>query len=245
MYLHLAISILCSEKHCITHNDIAKKLIQKFIKTFGDCYGLEHIVYNVHTTEHLPFDVLTYGCLDNFSAFPFESYMFKVKSMIHKKNHSLQQLTNRISEKYDFYISELYPNAAKNRKFKKKVKVTIDGNQTFAYKEIRFKNTAFSDTSSDGFFFTHSNKIVRFLYALNIENDFVIYGREVSNQYEHFFELPIQSKKLNIIEIHDDLQFELINKFCSSDIKLKMFSMSIENSTIFYPLLHFDIIHNL
>lgn len=55
---------------------------QKFIRTFGDIYGKQFINYNVHNLIHLNDDVLKFGSLDNFSAFPPESYMQYLKKKI-------------------------------------------------------------------------------------------------------------------------------------------------------------------
>lgn len=66
-----------------------------------------HLVYNVHSLIHLVDDVKLYGPLDSFSAFPFESYMSKVKKMIRRNNNALPQIFNRIQEMYQLNFDPL------------------------------------------------------------------------------------------------------------------------------------------
>lgn len=46
-----------------------------------DCYGREHLVYNMHSLKHIV-DVIEHGSLESFSAFPFESYMRKIRRSV-------------------------------------------------------------------------------------------------------------------------------------------------------------------
>lgn len=110
LLLHVAILILVHPTHYKTYANIAQKLLEQFVTNFSEIYGPHNIVFNVHNLVHIVDDTNTYGNLDNFSAFGFESYMFKIKRMLHKRNDSLAQLSNRIIELYNMPYKDTNPS---------------------------------------------------------------------------------------------------------------------------------------
>ena len=55
--------------------------------------------------------------MDNFSAFPFESFLQTIKKMLRSGNKPLQQVFNRISEvKFDNHNDRKYPYSVSNNK---------------------------------------------------------------------------------------------------------------------------------
>jgi len=70
----------------------------EFVSDIQKLYYSELLTYNMHSLVHLSEDVKIHGKLDNFSAFPFENYMQKLKQLIRKKNDHLIQLVNRLHE---------------------------------------------------------------------------------------------------------------------------------------------------
>lgn len=53
------------------------------------------IVYNVHALVHLADEVQLHGCLESFSAFPYESYLHKLKKLVRKTDFPLAQIIRR------------------------------------------------------------------------------------------------------------------------------------------------------
>lgn len=99
LQLSVAIRILCDKNLCITKNLCAKKLIIEFVKKIPDLYDDTFLKFNFHCLTHLADEVLFYGdCLESFSAFKFESYLNKVKQMVHKGNQVVVQIYNRLVE---------------------------------------------------------------------------------------------------------------------------------------------------
>ena len=47
---------------------------------------------------HLPEDVLEFGCVDNFSAFPFKNFLQKLKHMLKHCGKPLEQVVRRYHE---------------------------------------------------------------------------------------------------------------------------------------------------
>lgn len=97
--LHCAIFILCNPADCIYNNEYAQKLLLHFVQAFKILYSETYVTYNVYNLIHLHEDVKNHGCLDMFSAFPFENYFQEIKKMLRKNAQPLQQLHRRLIEK--------------------------------------------------------------------------------------------------------------------------------------------------
>ena len=76
----------------------AKNCLKYFSFRFGEIYGIHHLVYNVHSLIHLADECEIHGRLDEFSCFPFETYLGKLKKLVRSSNKPLAQLVRRISE---------------------------------------------------------------------------------------------------------------------------------------------------
>lgn len=77
--LSFAIRILLASNINETYVIYAEKLLKHFVSTFACLYGEMYMSHNVHSVLHLIEDVKKYGSLNNFFAFPFESYMQPLK----------------------------------------------------------------------------------------------------------------------------------------------------------------------
>ena len=73
LMLHVAIRVLSSEDFCYTGNEYARKLLIEFVPNCEDIYGPEFISSNEHCLIHLSSDLVRFGPLHKFSAFPFEN----------------------------------------------------------------------------------------------------------------------------------------------------------------------------
>ena len=67
------------EKLINDHLDYANQLMHYFVKNSVKLYGEEFVVYNVHSLIHVADDVRRFGSLNKINAFPFESYLGKLK----------------------------------------------------------------------------------------------------------------------------------------------------------------------
>ena len=61
---------------------IKEHLLVMFVQHFGDIYGPQMLVYNVHSLIHLARAVRKFGPIDKFSAFPYENYLKSIKNQI-------------------------------------------------------------------------------------------------------------------------------------------------------------------
>lgn len=98
MLLFCAITILISESLNSQFNDHADTLLRLFVTEAATLYGKEFIAYNVHNRIHLSAHAKQFGSLDNFSAFPFENFLYGLKRMLRKTTDPLQQMCRRLKE---------------------------------------------------------------------------------------------------------------------------------------------------
>jgi hypothetical protein len=75
-----------------------RELLLRFVNELKDLYGKTHMTYSVHNLVHVAGDYERFGVLDNVSAFPFESYMRKLKQYVHRPGQELQQAVKRKHE---------------------------------------------------------------------------------------------------------------------------------------------------
>jgi hypothetical protein len=102
MVLSVAMTILLSPRLCVNYCDYAKQLLNVFVQNFISIYGSEFVSYNVHSLLHLADDAKKFGALDGISAFPFESYLGRLKGMVRRSQNPVSQVVRRIDEMQDF-----------------------------------------------------------------------------------------------------------------------------------------------
>lgn len=98
--LHCAYRIFLCQKLSESCIESAQSLIENFVENFSYVYGSDQISYNVHNMLHISDCVRQFGPGDSFSTYRFENYMQSLKKKIRKPNQILQQLYNRITEKF-------------------------------------------------------------------------------------------------------------------------------------------------
>ena len=100
--LNIAISILISEKLTNDYHQYAHNLLEYFVETGKDLYGMEFMVYNVHSLIHLRNDALKFGSLENCAAWNYENYMHHLKRKVRNGNQPAVQLVKRVYEELAF-----------------------------------------------------------------------------------------------------------------------------------------------
>lgn len=136
-----------------------------FIKHSKVVYGVEFLVYNVHTMCHISDDVRIFGVLDKFSAFPFENYLGSLKNLLKSPNKLLQQIVKRILEIESTPFMEILSNYSVA--YSHLSKDIPDKGMYECFKEIMLNEYVLcikSYRSADCFFLTKNKKV------LEIEN---------------------------------------------------------------------------
>lgn len=235
LMLHIAITIFCDKHMHITHLELARKLILSFVETMANLYGDEHIVYNVHSLCHIADDVETCGSLDDYSSFPFESYMYQIKRLLHKNCQPLPEIANRLFEMNNFAFT------------KKKKIINIDypilkkektNNNTTIFNEIIFKDFVLNNKINNQWILTKTNIIVKFKFAKRIRNEIAIYVDKIKKTYD-FYDVPVKSSAINIYASSGELEGIDI-RLNIDDIYMKMFCINNldDHNMVFFPLLH-------
>lgn len=229
LLLHVAISILCSEKLCHQKSEIAKLLLRKFVEQIGELYGTEELTYNVHALLHLEDDVKIYGPLDRYSCFSFESFNYKLKRMIKLNNVELPQISNRISE-MSFNTRGVKKNNQNYPIVTKKIK------KSNKFRKFKTENFEISNGMKNKWLLTPQNSIVKYEYFQTIEGEDFIYGSEIKEKFD-FYELPIKSSKLNI---YKTTKVESPSCFWKYSSRMqKLFCIEWDSMhMVFFPLIH-------
>ena len=99
LLLACAMKILLHEQWCGRYHELANRMLRKYVKGYGELYGRDCIVYNVHTLIHFAAAASRHGSLEKIGAFAFESYMRQLRAAVRKPEASLKQVVKRELER--------------------------------------------------------------------------------------------------------------------------------------------------
>ncbi len=189
LLFHCAIRILLSNNaSCVEWNQLAKSMLHTFVFKSAELYGNQFLVYNVHSLIHLADDCLKFGKLDNFSAFPFENEMQRLKRMLRNKKLSLQQVVNRVTERNSITTS----NVLEPKRLEYDKLYNYKNSERLNYKGFLFC----PNSTSDSCFMTNDKRFV-VLKAINkVESSYFFQCNLL--KIENISEYPIPSTKLGI-----------------------------------------------
>lgn len=98
-WLHMACRIMSSPILCPSMLNEAEEMLRKFVSKCKHLLGCDFTSQAVHALIHLAADCLEHGTLDQFSAFPFESYQGELRNLLRSYTKPLEQLWKRLSER--------------------------------------------------------------------------------------------------------------------------------------------------
>ncbi|KAB0790233.1 hypothetical protein PPYR_15436, partial [Photinus pyralis] len=149
--LHVSATILSNDFFLKHFGAYAESLLSYFVKTFVVLYGKEHASHNIHNLLHIYEDCKRFGILQNFSAFPFENHLQKLKSLVRKGTNPLAQIVKRTLEQNSFPNTPESGNIVdKVRPLMKHSNGPVLGNHLMTqYRCIQFPNFALKLTEAD------------------------------------------------------------------------------------------------
>jgi hypothetical protein len=238
---------ICSSKAYSALLDIAEVMLKHYIEYYGDIYGEAHITSNVHNLGHVVQEVRRYGPLHTFNAYPFENELYNIKRLLRTGKKPLQQAAKRIIERSQIPVKSRqeteYPKlkGVIERPDDFDVSILSEDEQNDSslrlYTSIEFKHFIISRNYPDSWFLTSENEIVKFEYAISVNNKLYCCGLPVI-RIEPFFSKPIQSSHLNIYVSNS--QTSDVSIICAvSQFKCKLVVVSYsQNEHVFIPLIH-------
>lgn len=239
LLLHCAITIYMHESH-FKLIDVAGKMLELFVRQFGELYGEANISYNVHNLIHLEDDVKTHGKLDSFSAFPFENNLGHIKSLLRTGNKPLQQAAKRISERFNIQMQKADESVFAYPKLEKKIPGAIHKVDLCkgVYQKIHFKNFILSTKKKNMWFLSVAGNIIQCINFTYSDNGVpVIYGSKLKNK-SYFYRVPLKSSHINIYQCvtTEKDESEILNW---SDVLCKLFCIPVSaEESIFFPMVH-------
>ncbi|CAH8436848.1 unnamed protein product [Dicrocoelium dendriticum] len=97
--LSVAAYILCCRRWCSHYLSHAKSVLNRVVRDIAKLYGEKEVVFNVHCLVHMCQDVGRLGPMDNFSAFPFESFLRRLRKLINGPTSATSQIFRRVTER--------------------------------------------------------------------------------------------------------------------------------------------------
>ena len=234
LLLHTACRILCSEELCKRYTSVAKQYLRSFFIGLKDYYGPESQIVNAHHLIHLADDV-TYMCcsLNSFTAFPFESYLGKLKSFLRSANRPLAQLCRR--------IHEMKTIKKKNKPSLPPVLEILSVRKN-TVKRIRYKKITIIDSSPDNIVILEDNTIVKINKIFGDITNLMFEG-QIWKEKKSIFTYPSKSDCFKMWQMKNEVSRQTItSSVISIDNKLVKLSLSLEENAsekvYVIPLIH-------
>lgn len=200
--LHVAISILVNPEHIKDETNLiyVEELLIHFIKCFQILYGEQFISHNVHNLLHLTNDVRKHGCLDNFSAFPFENFLGSLKKYIRKPEKPLQQLALRYTE-HEFNTLNKNRNLETGLKYNHFCGPIIPSKLIREYKQFKIfqnNNIYINCDNHNNIVLLNNFNIVRVVNIIENKGNEVFILAEICRKVGYMYEKPCNSSLFNI-----------------------------------------------
>ena len=200
--------------------EAAKYTVQEFAKIFGE----QHVVYNIHNFIHLFDNIEQYGSLDNYSCFPFESYLGKLKKLVRGCQNPAAQIFRRLKEEYTYDVDR-NPGGVFEESRSRSIVV-----QAEKEKSVISNNTLLSPSTSNRSIIINRKPA----FIVHFHSVYVFY--QTFKDIEPFYSLPIPSNRINVYKC--SRLSNVIHKALISDIFCKCFGIPFNDEFVFIPLLH-------
>lgn len=104
--LHFTIRLLSSPVFYIQRKNQCQELIKFFLDEAISLFGPQIMTLNLHCLRHLTECAVNFGTLEDFSAFPFENFLGRLKRLLRSGNKPLAQVAKRLAELNNSQISK-------------------------------------------------------------------------------------------------------------------------------------------
>lgn len=251
LLLHVSISILISTSHIDMFGyEFSSQILNIFVKHCEVLYGPEFMIYNVHLLSHIVDDVINYGSLDNFSAFPFENFLGQIKRLVKSPNNPLPQVYRRLKEYSMMYNSiNKFTNNYRIRyqleHFNGPLLHTTDNCSYKQYKKIHANNVCYAinlHSNADSYCLIDDIVVQIYNILVSDKQETMIIGKHFKS-YESAYTYPLDSKSLFIYKLKDlSTRFRM---FSFENVRAKCMVLPFEVSADKTVYVSFPLIHSL
>lgn len=234
-FLLLFVSIYClsSPLFVSTYCQYADQLLHAFVNDVGGLYGEDQYVYNIHGLIHLAEDVSRFGVLDMYSAFPFESYLGKLKKLVRKPNFPLQQVVRRLSEE-KHKVETTIPSKGIPKKQHRDGPILQQHQRLSQYKQLILPSVLLSCSFGDNCILV-SDKIGLIRNILSGGEGYLLLV-EWFRDNDNFFTSPLASSDLRIFHVRN--LSETLSTIKVSDVTSKCVLVPHKHGFVTVPLIH-------
>ncbi|KAJ8007525.1 hypothetical protein DPEC_G00094930 [Dallia pectoralis] len=218
--LSTAIAILVNPKLAETHTDFANSLLHTFVSHYGELYGKDLIVYNVHGLVHLAQDSKNFGCLDLISSFPFENYLGKLKKLVRKPSYPLAQIIRRLSELTS--VDTMPVNETSLKKEHLHGPVPLGPVVIRQYSEMKLEDYIIRINSNNNNTFVIGSNLCRIVNVIECRDGVYVAYKKFSDM-SPFFSYPIDSRLLNVVcvsQLQSDTHFAKVSEISQKCVAL-------------------------
>jgi len=235
MCLNVAVTILSSPH--IKHLDYANSLFNYFVKSFIILYGKDNCTINIHNLLHVYEDVKKFGVLQNYSAYPFENHMQKIKGYIRKKDKPLQQIINRIHEENFVELNKENKLNIEPELLNKHNNGPLDRNlYRSQWKKIVFPNFTLKIKEPDNCCRLSNGDIILIKNIASIDSENAVI---IGNKYESITDFYNELCKSSDLGIHlvENISKNL-QRWNINEILHKCVRLQFKDKFVVFPLLH-------
>jgi len=238
LLLYVGLRILSCKQLSAAYCDYANELLVKFVKDGEVHYGRSLLVYNVHSLVHLAADVKKLGCIQEFSAFPFESKLGHIKKLVHKPQNPIQQILRRLDAQMTFCnVSEV--NTSPVVKSEHSCGPLLPGfANAVQYKRVKTEQFVLALSTGNNCILTNAGipAVVKNIVVNNGSTHILCSCyRKVSDAFDY----PLPSSALRIFRVESEATGNII-AIPLGDVKCKCvcFPDMSKNCSVVIPLLH-------
>ena len=211
MLLVCAMRVLLSPAQSDESVTFARTCLESFVRFAPRIYGKSCHVYNVHNLVHLADDYKRFGPLDGISGFPFESFLFFLKSYVKRPGKELEQVVKRLHEENNMLQGETL-----------KKSVTLSGEHfngplgkydgeadVIQFTEVMYHGQSFRLNSENSTVFWN-NRFAKIVNILQVKCQIVLLIR-VYTRNRNVFRYPCDSTCMGIAFVEKSTAPDLVN----------------------------------
>lgn len=246
LLLFAACRILCSAEYVQkkTYVTYANHLLIKFFILLPTFYGKGSQVMNFHNLIHIADDVnYMKAPLSFFSAFPFENFLGKIKSLVRTPVNPLSQICRRMSELESHNDSSFSKNSLHNySSLQIKFGKTTTQMAHFTFERITYKNIILTTKHPNNTFMLQNGNICQIKdIFIETKNSTLLFTDVHITAYTYKCKktccnFPLNWSNLGIQEV--EALKSSANRYCLSDILNKCILLTIRDKKFAIAMLH-------